>query len=167
MKRVYFIGLVIVVMITACNKKKGPVLEGQINLSSQLLAVETDYLYGYNFKESDYIKFSFPFSGSNPPDIINIPFKNPDGSIGAPGFNAPSGKNGFLLLGEFNTLKGWVYIREQGKPDPVESVGLSLTAKTGEVDPSADIVIAPSQNAFYDALLNRFAERTVEEVQGL
>ncbi len=78
--------------------------------------------------------------------------------------------DGSVLLGnegEFNTLKGWVYIREQGNPDPVESVGLSLTAVTGEVDPAADIVIAPSQNAFYDALLDRFAERTVEEVQGL
>ena len=78
--------------------------------------------------------------------------------------------DGSALLGnegEFNTLKGWVYIREQGNPDPVDSVGLSLTAKTGDVDPAADIVIAPSQNAFYDALLDRFAERTIEEVQGL
>lgn len=78
--------------------------------------------------------------------------------------------DGSALLGndgEFNTLKGWVYIREKGDPTPVESVGLSLQAKTGEVDPSADIVIAPSQNAFYDALLTRFAERAVEEVQNL
>ena len=78
--------------------------------------------------------------------------------------------DGSALLGhegEFNTLKGWVYIREQGKPTPVESVGLSLTAKTGEVDPSADIVIAPAKNAFYEALIDRFAERTMEEVQGL
>ncbi|NNL34827.1 MAG: hypothetical protein HKP35_03320 [Silicimonas sp.] len=81
--------------------------------------------------------------------------------------------DGSVLLGNdelFNTLKGWVYIREQGNPDPVDSVGLSLTAVTGEVDASATentIVIPPAQNAFYDALLSRFAERTIEEVEGL
>lgn len=78
--------------------------------------------------------------------------------------------DGSALLGnegEFNTLKGWVYIREQGNPDPVESVGLSLTAVTGEVDPEADIVIPPARNAFYEALLVRFAERTIEEVEAL
>lgn len=69
--------------------------------------------------------------------------------------------------GEFNTLKGWVYIREQGNPDPVESVGLSLEARTGEADPDAVIVIPPAKDKFYDTLLNRFAERTVEEVEKL
>ena len=69
--------------------------------------------------------------------------------------------------GEFNTLKGWVYIREQGNPDPVDSVGLSLQAKTGESDPNAAFVLAPGTDDFYQALLQRFAERTMEEVQGL
>lgn len=83
--------------------------------------------------------------------------------------------DGSALLGaegEFNTLKGWVYIREQGNPDPVDSVGLSLTAKTGDVTatPSENTLVtitAPQRKAFYDALLDRFAERTIEEVQGL
>lgn len=78
--------------------------------------------------------------------------------------------DGSALLGnegEFNTLKGWIYIREKGNPDPVESLGLSLEAKTGAVDPSATIVIAPAQDKFYDTLLDRFAERTVEEVEAL
>lgn len=69
--------------------------------------------------------------------------------------------------GEFNTLKGWVYIREQGNPDPIGSVGLSLEAVTGEADSEADFIIPPASDEFYDALLNRFAERTVEEVQKL
>lgn len=80
--------------------------------------------------------------------------------------------DGSALLGnegEFNTLKGWVYIREQGNPDPVDSVGLSLTAQTGDTSAATEstIVIPPARNAFYEALLQRFAERTVEEVQGL
>lgn len=78
--------------------------------------------------------------------------------------------DGSALLGnegEFNTLKGWIYIREQGNPEPVHSLGLSVEAKTGETDPNAILVIAPSQNAFYDALLDRFAERAIEEVEGI
>ena len=83
--------------------------------------------------------------------------------------------DGSALLGnegEFNTLKGWVYIREQGNPDPVDSVGLSMTAKTGEANYEAPentvvVVIPPARAAFYDALLDRFAERTVEEVEKL
>lgn len=83
--------------------------------------------------------------------------------------------DGSALLGadgEFNTLKGWVYIREQGNPDPVDSVGLSLTAVTGDVTATASentlvTITAPQRGDFYDALLDRFAERTIEEVQGL
>lgn len=78
--------------------------------------------------------------------------------------------NGSALLdgeGEFNTLKGWVYIREQGNPDPVGSVGMSLEAVTDEANSDAAIIIPPASGKFYDALLNRFAERTVEEVQKL
>ncbi|MEQ9041669.1 MAG: hypothetical protein RIE24_25365 [Silicimonas sp.] len=80
--------------------------------------------------------------------------------------------DGSALLGnegEFNTLNGWIYIREKGNPDPVESIGLSLTAKTGNATPATEdtIVIPPGRNAFYQALLDRFAERTLEEVQSL
>ncbi len=78
--------------------------------------------------------------------------------------------DGSALLGnegEFNTLTGWVVVREQHNPAPVERVWVSLTAKTGEVDPEADIVIAPARNAFYNALLDRFAERTVEEIEAI
>lgn len=80
--------------------------------------------------------------------------------------------DGSALLGnegEFNTLVGWVYIREKDNPEPVESIGLSLTATTAETTVASQtaIIIPPARNAFYEALLDRFAERTVEEVQGL
>ena len=105
MKNVYIMGMFIMAMVISCNKNDGPVRKGSINLSSELLGVETYFIYGYNFKKSDYIQFSlFQSMSTTKPDIINYPFKNPDGTIGAPGFNAPSGKNGFHLLGEFNSL---------------------------------------------------------------
>ena len=69
--------------------------------------------------------------------------------------------------GEFNTLKGWIYIREPGDPDPVESVGISLNAEVGEGDEDALINLNPSIDDMYRALLDRFAERTIEEVEAI
>ena len=105
MKNILFIGVLILVLVTSCKKNDQPVMKGSINLSSQLLGVDTYYIFGYNFDTSDYIQFSFfQTMGNTVPDIINYPFKNPDGTVDAPGFNAPSRKNGFHLLGEFNSL---------------------------------------------------------------
>ncbi|MBN1131551.1 MAG: hypothetical protein JXR52_08180 [Bacteroidales bacterium] len=100
----FFLILVSMVMMSGCHDQELDILEGEINLSSQLFGVGSYYLYGYSYGEADYIKYSFPFSGSVVPDLINIPFKNPDGTISASGFNAPSGKNGFSLLGSFSSL---------------------------------------------------------------
>jgi len=104
MRRVFLI-LLSFILISGCNNNSENKLTGEIKLSSQLLGIDSYYLFGYNFQKSEYIKYSFPFSGGIIPDIINIPFKNIDGTISAPGFNAPSGKNGFNLLGDFTTLE--------------------------------------------------------------
>jgi hypothetical protein len=95
--------LIPLIFIGGCDEKNEPQLSGEIRLSSQLYGSETYYLNGYNFSLSDYINYSFPFQGSSIPDIINLPFKNTDGTLSAPGFNAPSGVNGFNLLGEFSS----------------------------------------------------------------
>lgn len=91
-------------IMAGCKNNGEPVNEGKIELSSQLFGVDAYYTYGFNFEESDYVRYSFPFSGNIMPDIINLPFKKPDGSIAAPGFNAPYGKNGFYLLADFQSL---------------------------------------------------------------
>lgn len=78
--------------------------------------------------------------------------------------------DGSALLGnegEFNTLEGWVYIREPGNDQPVEDFGLTMTAKTGAVAPGTRVVIAPSDTDFYEALLQRFADRAVDAVEQL
>ena len=69
--------------------------------------------------------------------------------------------------GEFNTLKGWVYIREQNNPEPIESVGISLEGEIGTGDPDASFTIAPSIDDMYEALTTRFVERTMEEIARL
>lgn len=100
MKRILLF-LIPLFFIGGCDKNNETLLSGEIQLSSQLFGSETYFLYGYNYSLSDYIKYSFPFQGSSIPDLINLPFKNTDGTLSAPGFNAPTGVNGFNLLGEF------------------------------------------------------------------
>lgn len=91
-------------IVSGCNNNNEPVNEGKIELSSELFGVDAYYTYGYNFEKSEYLKYSFLSPGSTMPDIINLPFKKPDGTIAAPGFNSPYRVNGFHLLAEFSSL---------------------------------------------------------------
>jgi hypothetical protein len=116
-------------LLVACDDESGPKLNGELEISSQLYGVDSYYLYGYNYARSAFVKYSIPFSGSVIPDIINLPFKNPDGSIAGPSFNAPSAKNGFHLLGEFGSLdEASTYYENYGEADP--SLPLSIDSDT-------------------------------------
>lgn len=100
-----------------------------------------------------------------------LPYYNADGSGYEIVINVSEiSIDGSALLGnegEFNTLEGWVYIREPGNDQPVEDFGLTMTAKTGAVAPGTRVVIAPSDTDFYEALLQRFANRAVDAVEEL
>jgi hypothetical protein len=67
--------------------------------------------------------------------------------------------------GEFNHMEGWVYVREQGDPDPLESFKVIIDAKTGSAGIIEGMVIVPDMQDFYVALLNGFADKTLQEIE--
>ena len=66
--------------------------------------------------------------------------------------------------GEFNHLEGWVYVRDQGEPSVVDSFKVTIDAKTGSAGIADGMVILPDMDAFYVALLNGFADKTVKTI---
>jgi hypothetical protein len=87
-----------------CKKNSGPDRTGAFVLSSQLYGVESYYIYGYRFEDSEM--YRYPFAGDPLPDIINEGFLAIDGEnlVSYPGFNTPAQENGFALAGEFGSL---------------------------------------------------------------
>ena len=69
--------------------------------------------------------------------------------------------------GEFNQLGGWVYIREPGNPVPVKDAQIMLDASTGALGGNSEVILVPGRPDFYNALINVFALRTIEEVNDL
>ena len=68
--------------------------------------------------------------------------------------------------GEFNRLGGWVYVREEPGAPPILSEEIVLEADTFAPGGTSEFVILPGRPDFYNALVNVFAVRVVEEVQG-
>lgn len=69
--------------------------------------------------------------------------------------------------GEFNHLEGWVYVRNQDDPDPVDSFKVIISAETGTAGLSEGMYLLPGLADFYVALLNGFADKTVREIQDI
>ncbi len=67
--------------------------------------------------------------------------------------------------GEFNHLEGWVYVREQGEPEAVDSFKVIIDAKTGSVGIEEGMITLPDLQDFYVALLNGFVDKSYEEIQ--
>jgi hypothetical protein len=68
--------------------------------------------------------------------------------------------------GEFNRLGGWVYVRDDPAEPPILSEEIVLVADTYVPGGTSLIHVVPGRPEFYNALVNVFAIRVVEEVQG-
>jgi hypothetical protein len=68
--------------------------------------------------------------------------------------------------GEFNQLGGWVYVRDDPAEPPIVSEEIVLVADSFVPGGTSLVHIVPGRPEFYNALLNVFALRVVEEVQG-
>ena len=75
-----------------------------------------------------------------------------------------SGSNLLKEEGEFNTLHGWVYVRDENNGNLVDNFNIKLRAETGQVGLQDGMIVLPDMQDFYVALLNAFADRTVEKV---
>ena len=75
-----------------------------------------------------------------------------------------SGSNLLKDEGEFNTLQGWVYVRDENNGNLVDNFNIKLRAETGQVGLQDGMIVLPDMQDFYVALLNAFADKTVEKV---
>lgn len=66
--------------------------------------------------------------------------------------------------GEFNTLQGWVYVRDENNGNLLDTFHINLRAETGQVGWQDGAIKLPEMRAFYDALLEAFADKTVARV---
>lgn len=69
--------------------------------------------------------------------------------------------------GEFNTLQGWVYVRDENNGNLLDTFHINLRAETGTVGWQDGAVKLPEMQAFYDTLIEAFAEKTVEGVKDI
>ncbi|MEO9822923.1 MAG: hypothetical protein ABJF50_00715 [Paracoccaceae bacterium] len=67
--------------------------------------------------------------------------------------------------GEFNTLHGWIYVRDENNGNLMDTYNIKLRAETGSVGWQDGAVKLPEMQAFYDALLEAFADKTMARVQ--
>jgi hypothetical protein len=67
--------------------------------------------------------------------------------------------------GEFNRLGGWVYVRENPGDPPILSEEIELEAETFVPGGTSQLYVIPGRPEFYNALVNVFALRVIEEVQ--
>jgi hypothetical protein len=67
--------------------------------------------------------------------------------------------------GEFNRLGGWVYVRDDPAQPPIFSEEIEFQAETFVLGGTSQFYIVPGRPDFYNALVNVFAARVVEEVQ--
>jgi hypothetical protein len=68
--------------------------------------------------------------------------------------------------GQFNRLGGWVYVRDDPAQPPILSEEIEFQAETFALGGTSQFYIVPGRPDFYNALVNVFAARVVEEVQG-
>lgn len=66
--------------------------------------------------------------------------------------------------GEFNRLAGWVYVRDNPAEPPLESTQITLDATAAMPTLPGTLYVIPGRPEFYNALLNVFAYRVLEEV---
>ena len=97
--------VVLIVTSAGCKLFRGPDRTGEFRLSSEKTLTEsTYYLYGYSYEDGEF--YRYPYEKDPLPDIINEGFRiiGEGGQYELPGFNTPGQKNGFALVGEFESL---------------------------------------------------------------
>jgi hypothetical protein len=68
--------------------------------------------------------------------------------------------------GRFNTMEGVVMVRRPNEPESAEGMPIRLTASAGTVVADAGtIVIPPTSDDFYSAMINAFATQVGEKVR--
>ena len=67
--------------------------------------------------------------------------------------------------GEFNRLGGWVYVRDDPANPPIVSEEIELQADTFVPGGTSQFYVVPGRPEFYNALVNVFAVRVIEEVE--
>jgi len=95
---------VLILAAAGCKMFRGPDKTGEFRLSSEKFLVESYYLFGYLYEDSEF--YRYPFEKDPIPDIINEGFRVLQGeeTIELPGFTTPGRTNGFALIGEFDNL---------------------------------------------------------------
>lgn len=101
--RVVLLG-VLILAAAGCKMFRGPDKTGEFRLSSEKFLVESYYLFGYTYEDSEY--YRYPFEKDPIPDIINEGYRVLEGeeTIELPGFTTPGRTNGFALAGAFENL---------------------------------------------------------------
>jgi hypothetical protein len=69
--------------------------------------------------------------------------------------------------GEFNRLGGWIYVRDDPAEPPILSREIVLDADHVPAGRHAEFIMVPGRPEFYNALVNVFAFRVMEEVETL
>ncbi len=69
--------------------------------------------------------------------------------------------------GEFNRLGGWVYVRDDMAAPPILSREIVLESAAFVPGGTSEYYIIPSRPEFYNALVNVFAARVIEEVDSV
>ncbi len=95
---------VLILASAGCKMFRGPDRKGEYRLSSEKFLVESYYLFGYSYEDSEF--YRYPFEKDPVPDIINEGYRvlQGDETIELPGFTTPGLMNGFALIGEFDNL---------------------------------------------------------------
>ncbi len=96
---------VLILASAGCKMFRGPDRKGEYRLSSEKFLVESYYLFGYAYEDSEF--YRYPFEKDPVPDIINEGYRvlQGDETIELPGFTTPGRMNGFALIGEFDNLE--------------------------------------------------------------
>ncbi len=96
----------LLLVAAGCKLFRGPDRTGDFRLSSEgILGDVTYHWVGYSYEDSEY--YRFPFEKDPLPDLINLGFRviGGAGQSTLPGFNTPGSKNGFALVGEFESIQ--------------------------------------------------------------
>ncbi len=71
--------------------------------------------------------------------------------------------------GAFNYMEGWVYLMDEAGAPPLDQVKVILNAQAAPIEdlPENAVVVPLATEAYYDALIDAFAENTRDAIDAL